>query len=288
MVAEGTLAGLRCAADLPVTVPVTSAPGAADALAAALPDAQAVEGALRLTCPQGEKLALCAASRIWGRRSPIWIWCCPVWKTSSLQPEGRTMTRILATAQAEMRIAARNRWLAIAAALMVVFALVLSAAGAAPTGDLGVDRLSVVVASLTSLAVYLRRCWRCSWPLTPGTVGEVERGTLPLLLTYPVARWQVLTGKLLAHLAILALALLAGYGAAAAAALWADPGCGGGACGAGAAVLDLGPFGGHVPGRGLCAVVAGAAASGGGAGGRAVAGDRGVLRSGAACGDRRG
>lgn len=58
MVAEGTLAGLRRAADLPVTVLVTPAPGAAEALAAALPGAQAVEGALRLTCPQGEKLGL--------------------------------------------------------------------------------------------------------------------------------------------------------------------------------------------------------------------------------------
>ena len=48
--------------------------------------------------------------------------------------------------------------------------------------------------------------------------GEVERGTLPLLLTYPVARWEVLLGKLLAHLAILALAIVAGYGAAALAA----------------------------------------------------------------------
>lgn len=133
------------------------------------------------------------------------------------------MTRILATAQAEMRIAARNRWLAIAAALMVVFALVLSAAGAAPTGDLGVDRLSVVVASLTSLAVYLVPLLALLMAFD-AVAGEVERGTLPLLLTYPVARWQVLTGKLIAHLAILALALLAGYGAAAVAALWADPG----------------------------------------------------------------
>lgn len=44
--------------------------------------------------------------------------------------------------------------------------------------------------------------------------GEVERGTLPLLLTYPVVRWEVLAGKFFAHLAIFFVAILAGYGAA--------------------------------------------------------------------------
>ena len=65
------------------------------------------------------------------------------------------MTRILATADGEFRIALRNRWVAIALVLMAVFSLVLSLAGSAPSGGLGADRLSVTVASLTSLAVYL-------------------------------------------------------------------------------------------------------------------------------------
>jgi Cu-processing system permease protein len=38
-----------------------------------------------------------------------------------------------------------------------------------------------------------------------------------LLLSYPVARWQVVLGKFVGHLAILAFATLIGYGAAAAA-----------------------------------------------------------------------
>jgi len=53
--------------------------------------------------------------------------------------------------------------------------------------------------------------------------GEVERGTLPLLLTYPVARWEILAGKLVAHTAILIVAIVAGYGAAAVVAIAADP-----------------------------------------------------------------
>lgn len=131
------------------------------------------------------------------------------------------MNRILATAACEFRIAFRNRWVAIATAMMVVFALVLAAAGAAPTGDVGVDRLSVVVASLTSLAVYLIPLLALLMSFD-AIAGEVERGTLPLLLTYPVSRLQILLGKLAAHLVVLALACGLGYGAAALAAVAAD------------------------------------------------------------------
>ena len=132
------------------------------------------------------------------------------------------MNRILATAATEFRIALRNRWVAIAICLMALFALVLSAAGSAPTGGLGVDRLSVTVASLTSLAVYLVPLVALLMSFD-AVAGEVERGTLPLLLTYPGARVEILVGKLLAHLCVLALAVVAGYGLAAAAAFWADP-----------------------------------------------------------------
>lgn len=132
------------------------------------------------------------------------------------------MSRILALAAAELRIAARNRWVVIAVVLMAVFSLALAAAGSAPTGALGADRLSVVVASLTSLAVYLVPLVALLMSFD-AVAGEVERGTLPLLLTYPVSRAQVLAGKFLAHLAILTLAIAVGYGLAAAAAWFVDP-----------------------------------------------------------------
>lgn len=133
------------------------------------------------------------------------------------------MSRILATALCEFRIALRNRWVSIATGMMMLFALVLAAAGAAPTGDIGVDRLSVTVASLTSLAVYLVPLLALLMSFD-AVAGEVERGTLPLLLTYPVSRLEILLGKLLAHLAILALAVSLGYGAAALVSIWQDPG----------------------------------------------------------------
>ncbi len=132
------------------------------------------------------------------------------------------IARILATALTETRIARRNRWVAIAIALMVVFSLVLSAAGSAPTGALGADRLSVVVASLTSLSVYLVPLLALLMSFD-AVAGEVERGTLPLLLTYPVSRREILLGKLVAHLAVLILALVIGYGTAAIVAIATDP-----------------------------------------------------------------
>lgn len=132
------------------------------------------------------------------------------------------MSRILATATTEFRIALRNRWVTIAVVMMALFSMVLSAAGSAPTGALGADRLSVTVASLTSLAVYLVPLVALLMSFD-AVAGEVERGTLPLLLTYPVSRAEVLLGKLLAHLGILALAVAVGYGIAAAAAAAVDP-----------------------------------------------------------------
>ena len=131
------------------------------------------------------------------------------------------MRRILATAAAEFRIALRNRWVAISVALMVLFSLVLSAAGSSATGTIGADRLSVVVASLTSLAVYLVPLVALLMSFD-ALAGEVERGTLPLLLTYPVSRTEILLGKLFAHLGILTIAVTAGYGVAALVALAVD------------------------------------------------------------------
>ena len=121
------------------------------------------------------------------------------------------IARILAIAAIEMRIALRNRWVVTAIALMTGFGLILAFAGSAPAGTLGVDRLTVTVTSLATLSVYLV-------PLIAlllsydAFAGESERGTLPLLLTYPVARWQILAGKFGAQLAVLAAAILIGFG----------------------------------------------------------------------------
>jgi Cu-processing system permease protein len=43
-------------------------------------------------------------------------------------------------------------------------------------------------------------------------VGEYEHGTMLLLLTYPIERWQIIAGKFLGHAAILLTGILMGYG----------------------------------------------------------------------------
>lgn len=131
------------------------------------------------------------------------------------------MRRTLAVTTSEFLISARNRWVTISIVMMTLFALVLSAAGSAPTGYLGADKLSITVASLTSLAVYLVPLVALLMSFD-AIAGEIERGTLALALAYPVSRSEILAGKLLAHLGILGLAVAIGYAIAAIAAFSLD------------------------------------------------------------------
>jgi Cu-processing system permease protein len=123
------------------------------------------------------------------------------------------MRQIALIAGKELRDGLRNRWVLAVTLLLALFALTLSFLGAAPTGSVKASPLAVTVVSLSSLSIFLL-------PLIAlllsydAIVGEWERGTLALLLAYPVARWQVMLGKFSGHVAILALATGLGYGAA--------------------------------------------------------------------------
>jgi Cu-processing system permease protein len=123
------------------------------------------------------------------------------------------MRQVLLIAGKEIRDGLRNRWVVAMTALLALFALTLAFLGAAPTGAVNVSPLAVVIVSLSSLTIFLL-------PLIAlllsydAIVGELDRGTLALLLSYPVARWQVLVGKFLGHLAIIAFATVVGYGVA--------------------------------------------------------------------------
>jgi Cu-processing system permease protein len=126
------------------------------------------------------------------------------------------MRPVLIIAAKEVRDGLRNRWVLAATALLALFALTLAFLGAAPTGAVKVSPLAVTVVSLSSLTIFLV-------PLIAlllsydAIVGEVDRGTMALLLAYPVARWQVVLGKFLGHVTILGFATVVGYGAAGAA-----------------------------------------------------------------------
>lgn len=124
------------------------------------------------------------------------------------------MKTILLLCAKEMREGLRNRWVIAATGLLAALALTLVFLGSAPTGTVGTGAMDVLVISLASLTIFIV-------PLIAllisydAIVGEIERGTMTLLLAYPVRRREVLFGKFLGHLAILAFAICVGYGLAA-------------------------------------------------------------------------
>ena len=121
------------------------------------------------------------------------------------------MNATLIIAGKEIRESMRNQWVLAMTVLLAVLALSLALLGSAPTGTVGADRLSVTVVSLASLSIFLLPL--ISLMLSyDAVVGEIERGTLLLILAYPVSRWQLILGKFIGHVGVLAVATLAGYG----------------------------------------------------------------------------
>ncbi|RTL74094.1 MAG: ABC transporter permease [Bradyrhizobiaceae bacterium] len=124
------------------------------------------------------------------------------------------MRTVAIIAGKEIQEGLRNRWVLATTLLLAALALSLTFLGSAPTGNVGAGALDVVVVSLSSLTIFLL-------PLIAllishdAIVGEMERGTMILLLSYPVGRYQVVLGKFCGHVLILAFATVIGYGVAA-------------------------------------------------------------------------
>jgi len=124
------------------------------------------------------------------------------------------MRNVVIVAGKEIQEGLRNRWVLATTLLLAALALTLTFLGSAPIGQVGAGALDVVVVSLSSLTIFLV-------PLIAlllshdAIVGEVERGTMLLLLSYPIGRWQVILGKFVGHVTILSFATLLGYGVAA-------------------------------------------------------------------------
>ncbi|HEY6896152.1 MAG TPA: ABC transporter permease subunit, partial [Rhodocyclaceae bacterium] len=91
------------------------------------------------------------------------------------------------------------------------FALVIAYFGAAQQGEVGFRNIEVTIASLVSLVIYLI-------PLIAlilgfdAIVGERERGSLDLLLSMPITRFELLVGKFLGLSAALAASTVVGFG----------------------------------------------------------------------------
>lgn len=123
----------------------------------------------------------------------------------------RRSSTISILALREIRDGLRNRWVAITIVMLGALALALSFLGSVPTGEIKVGALEVSVVSLISLSMYLLPLIALMLSFD-ALVGEFEHGTMLLLLTYPVARWQIILGKFIGHAVILSLAILGGYG----------------------------------------------------------------------------
>jgi Cu-processing system permease protein len=122
------------------------------------------------------------------------------------------MRALMVLAGAEFREGVRNRWVLSCVLVLGTLAFALALLGASPIGETRASALSVTTVSLASLSIYLIPLIALMLSFD-AIVGERERGTLLLLLTYPVSRWQVICGKFCGHFAIIAIAILVGYGA---------------------------------------------------------------------------
>jgi len=124
------------------------------------------------------------------------------------------MHEVLTVVRKEFRDGLRNRWVLAISMMFALFAIGLAYFGAAASGQVGFTSLDTTIVSLASLAIFVI-------PLIAlllsydGVVGEDEQGTLLLLLSYPLSRLQLLTGKFLGHAVVLAVSSLLGFGLAA-------------------------------------------------------------------------
>lgn len=123
------------------------------------------------------------------------------------------MSGLMAIAQNEVRIGMRNKWIMLATAILLVFALLLVLLGAGPATSSSTDGLTIISASLATLSVYLVPLIALLLSFD-AIAGEIDRGTLQLTLASPVSRAAVVLGKFLGHVIVLSFAVLIGYGLA--------------------------------------------------------------------------
>jgi Cu-processing system permease protein len=121
------------------------------------------------------------------------------------------MNQVLIVAQKEFRDGIRNRWAISISIVFVLLSLGIAYFGSAAAGELGFSSLESTLVSLGSLCVMLIPLIALMLAYN-SFVGELEQGTLLLLLTYPLSHNQMLLGKFLGQAAILSFAALIGFG----------------------------------------------------------------------------
>jgi Cu-processing system permease protein len=103
----------------------------------------------------------------------------------------------------------RNKWIMAVAAIFLILTLVISYFST--RGDVGWKDLDVTIGGMMSLVQFLVPI--IALMLSYATiVGEQEKGSLALLLSYPVKRDEVILGKFFGLSSVLAVATLIGFG----------------------------------------------------------------------------
>lgn len=126
--------------------------------------------------------------------------------------KGFELRQVRIIAGKEFRDRIRNLWVLAVAVIFSLFALAIAYFGSAQMGAVGFRGIDVAIASLVSLVIYLV-------PLIAlilgydAIVGERERGSLELLLSMPITRFEILLGKYLGLSAALACSTVIGFGA---------------------------------------------------------------------------
>ena len=118
---------------------------------------------------------------------------------------------IYAIAKKEFLDNYRNKWIIAITIIFLLLTLVISYFGT--LGNEGWADLDVTIGGMMILVQWLIPI--IALMLGYATiVGERENGSLALMLSYPVKRWEVITGKFLGLGLVLAAAIIIGFGAA--------------------------------------------------------------------------
>jgi Cu-processing system permease protein len=125
--------------------------------------------------------------------------------TANKRPQLRQIATVAVT---EYRLALRSRWALALAALFALFGTMLATFSGSAVGPEGMEQ---VVASLTSLAVYLVPLSALAFGYD-AVVGRDEEGWLEVVFSLPVSRWRVVAGTYLGRVAVLAGATVLGFG----------------------------------------------------------------------------
>lgn len=108
----------------------------------------------------------------------------------------------------------RHRWVLAIGIVFAVFSLAIAYFGGTQEGAVGFRSIDFTIASLVSLVIYLIPLIALMLGFD-AIVGERERGSLDLLLSLPVTRFELLLGKFFGLAMALGLSMVGGFGLAA-------------------------------------------------------------------------